>query len=42
MKRDVSEVEATKPSFRRKVAKRWYQAHGACFNPYKDFCKRQT
>jgi hypothetical protein len=39
MKRDVSEVEATKSSFRRKVAKRWYQAHGACFNPYKDFCK---
>jgi len=42
MKRDVSEAEVTKPSCRMKVAKRWYQARGAYFSPYKDFCRRQT
>jgi hypothetical protein len=41
-KREVSEVEATKPSRRRNVANRWYQARGAYLSPYKDFCRWQT
>jgi hypothetical protein len=41
-KREASEAEATNPSYRRKAAKRWYHARGACLSPYKDFSRWQT
>jgi hypothetical protein len=36
-----SEVSALDPKERRYVANRLYQAQDACFNLYKDLCRRQ-
>ena len=37
MNREASDLEAVKPMLQMNVAKRWFQAHGACWSPYKDF-----